>query len=142
MHIAEATPPMRADIIALLQSQQLPVEDLPLQLNDFLVAQEEGKLIGLIGLEQYGEFGLLRSMVVHPDFRNQQIAASLVQTLEQRATAAGIKALYLLTETAAPYFTKKGFATVQRTDVPDAVKASTEFSHVCPVSATVMVKRF
>jgi hypothetical protein len=29
MHITEATPPMRAEIIALLQSQQLPVEDLP-----------------------------------------------------------------------------------------------------------------
>jgi amino-acid N-acetyltransferase len=141
MTIIEAAPQMRAEIISLLQSQQLPVEDLPAGLSDFLIAQEEGKLIGLIGLEQYGQYGLLRSMVVHPDFRNQQIAASLVQTLEQRATTAGITALYLLTETAAAYFTKKGFATVERTDVPEAVKASTEFSHTCPVSATVMVKR-
>ena len=141
MHITQATPPMRAEIIALLQSQQLPVEDLPSQLTDFFVAQEDGKLIGLIGMEQYDEYGLLRSMVVHPDFRNQQIAAALVDTLEQRATAAGIKALYLLTETAAEYFSKKGFSTVQRELVPDAVKVSTEFSHVCPVSATVMVKQ-
>ena len=141
MHITEATPPMRAEIIALLQSQQLPVEDLPSQLSDFFVAQEDGKVIGLIGMEQYGEYGLLRSMVVHPDFRNQQIAAALVDTLEQRATATGIKALYLLTETAAAYFSKKGFSTVQRDVVPDAVKVSTEFSHVCPVSATVMVKQ-
>jgi len=141
MHITQATPPMRAEIIALLQSQQLPVEDLPSQLTDFFVSQEDGKLIGLIGMEQYDEYGLLRSMVVHPDFRNQQIAAALVDTLEQRATAAGIKALYLLTETAAEYFSKKGFSTVQRELVPDAVKVSTEFSHVCPVSATVMVKQ-
>ena len=142
MHITEATPPMRAEIIALLQSQQLPVEDLPSQLSDFFVAQEDGKLIGLIGMELYGEYGLLRSMVVHPDFRNKQIAADLVQTLEQRAKAAGIKALYLLTETAARYFSKKGFSTIQREEVPDVVKASSEFSHVCPVSATVMVKQF
>ena len=142
MHITEATPPMRAEMIALLQSQQLPVEDLPSQLSDFFVAQEDGKLIGLIGMEQYGEYGLLRSMVVHPDFRNQQIAAALVKTLEQRATAAGIKALYLLTETAAIYFSKKGFSTVQRETVPDAIKVSSEFSHVCPVSATVMAKQF
>jgi amino-acid N-acetyltransferase len=141
MHITEASPPMRTEIIALLQSQQLPVEDLPSQLSDFFVAQEDGKMIGLIGMEQYGEYGLLRSMVVHPDFRNQQIAAALVDILEQRATAAGIKALYLLTETAAIYFSKKGFTTVQREAVPDAVKVSTEFSHVCPVSATVMVKQ-
>ena len=142
MHITEATPPMRPEIIALLQSQQLPVEDLPSQLSDFFVAQDDGKLIGLIGMELYGEYGLLRSMVVHPDFRNKQIAADLVQTLEQRATAAGIKALYLLTETAAIYFNKKGFSTIQREEVPDVVKASSEFSHVCPVSATVMVKQF
>jgi amino-acid N-acetyltransferase len=142
MHITEATPPMRAEIIALLQSQQLPVEDLPSQLSDFFVAREDDKVIGLIGMEQYGEYGLLRSMVVHPDFRNQQIAAALVDTLEQRAGATGIKALYLLTETAAGYFGRKGFSTVQRETVPDAVKVSTEFSHVCPVSATVMVKQF
>jgi len=142
MHITEATPPMRAEIIALLLSQQLPVEDLPLQLHDFFVAQEDGKVIGLIGMEHYGDYGLLRSMVVHPDFRNKQIAADLVQTLEQRAKAAGIKALYLLTETAAGYFSKKGFSTVQREAVPDAIKISSEFSHVCPVSATVMAKQF
>jgi amino-acid N-acetyltransferase len=141
MHITEASPPMRTEIIALLQSQQLPVEDLPSRLSDFFVAQEDGKLIGLIGMEQYGEYGLLRSMVVHPDFRNKQIAADLVQTLEQRATAAGIKALYLLTETAAGYFSKKEFSTIQREEVPAVVKASSEFSHVCPVSATVMVKQ-
>jgi amino-acid N-acetyltransferase len=93
-------------------------------------------------MEQYGEYGLLRSMVVHPDFRNQQIAADLVDTLEQRATAAGLKALYLLTETASGYFSRKGFSTVQRETVPDAIKVSSEFSHVCPVSATVMVKQF
>jgi amino-acid N-acetyltransferase len=129
-------------MIALLQSQQLPVEDLPSLLSDFFVAQKDGKLIGLIGMEQYGEYGLLRSMVVHPDFRNQQIATDLVAALEQRATAAGIKALYLLTETAAAYFSKKGFSPVQRETVPDAIKVSSEFSHVCPVSATVMVKQF
>jgi amino-acid N-acetyltransferase len=141
MRITEATPPMRAEIITLLQSQQLPVEDLPSQLSDFFVAQENGKVIGLIGMEHYGDYGLLRSMVVHPDFRNQQIATALVNMLEHRAATAGIKTLYLLTETAAAYFTKKGFAAVQREAVPDAIKASTEFSHVCPVSATVMVKQ-
>lgn len=142
MNISEATPAMRAEIIALLQSQKLPVEDLPARLDAFFVAQEEDKVIGLIGMEHYGEYGLLRSMAVHPDFRNQHIAADLVDTLEQRAAAAGIKAIYLLTETAAGYFIKKGFSTIQREAVPDAVKASSEFSHVCPVSATVMVKQF
>jgi amino-acid N-acetyltransferase len=141
MNISEATPAIRAEITALLQSQQLPVEDLPVQLHDFFVAHEDGNVIGLIGMEKYNEYGLLRSMVVHPDFRNLHIAAELVNTLEQRATASGIKALYLLTETAAGYFSKKGFSVVQREDVPDAVKVSSEFSHVCPVSATVMVKQ-
>lgn len=142
MNIFIATPEMRDEIIDLLQSQQLPVADLPLILTDFFVAKDAGKIVGVIGMERYGAVGLLRSMAVHPDFRNQHIAASLVQELEKRAQSTGIKSIYLLTETASGYFIRKGFITVQRDQVPDAIKSSSEFSHVCPVSAMVMAKTF
>ncbi len=91
-------------------------------------------------MERYGAFGLLRSMAVHPGYRNQHIAASLVQELEKRAESTGIAAMYLLTETASGYFSRKGFIPAERDQVPDAVKSSSEFSHVCPVSAIVMRK--
>ncbi|AXY72555.1 GNAT family N-acetyltransferase [Paraflavitalea soli] len=140
MNICTVIPEMRNDIIKLLQSQQLPVADLPLILTDFFVAKDAGKIVGVIGMERYGTLGLLRSMAVHPGYRNQHIAANLVQELEKRAESTGIQTIYLLTETASGYFTRKGFTILQRDQVPDAVKSSSEFSHVCPVSAMVMAK--
>ena len=54
-------------------------------LTDFYTVIDEGKVIGLIGMERYGRYGLLRSMVVHPDYRNKRIAAILVNMLEEQA---------------------------------------------------------
>ena len=140
MNIIEASPHQRDAIMALLQSQNLPSKDLPQSLQDFYVVLEEEKLVGLIGMERYGLFGLLRSMVVHPLYRNRRIAEGLVALLEERAAASGIQAMYLLTETAENYFGRKGYTNVSREEVPADLKGSSEFSHVCPVSATVMKK--
>jgi amino-acid N-acetyltransferase len=72
--------------------------------------------------------------------RGQSLAAQLVAELERYAAALGLHTLYLLTETADQYFEKKGYERIHRAEVPEALKASTEFSHVCPASATVMKK--
>jgi amino-acid N-acetyltransferase len=141
MLIAEANGQLRNEIISLLHSQQLPVEDLPASLTNFLVATDGDLLIGVIGLEIFGGYGLLRSAAVHPEYRNRQVASGLLQLLECRAAASGIQEIYLLTETAAAYFARKGFNAIPRNQVPDAIKASSEFSYACPASATVMVKK-
>ncbi|HJW15509.1 MAG TPA: arsenic resistance N-acetyltransferase ArsN2 [Flavisolibacter sp.] len=140
MQIVKAKEQSRNEIKSLLQSQNLPAEDLPNVLADFYTAVDAGELIGLIGMERYGHYGLLRSMVVHPDYRNKGIAETLVTQLEQDAEASGITEMYLLTETADKYFSKKGYATITRGIVPAELKGSSEFSHVCPVSAIVMKK--
>ena len=141
MQIIHATEQSRNEITDLLQSQQLPSEDLPSVLTDSYTAVDNGKVVGLIGLERYGHYGLLRSMVVHPNYRNRQIAATLVKMLEEQAASSGITAIYLLTETANKYFSNKGYNTITREEVPNEVKQSSEFSHVCPVSAVVMRKQ-
>lgn len=140
MQIVKATERSRNEIINLLRTNELPAEDLPGTLNDFYAAVEEGKIVGLIGMERYSDFGLLRSMVVHPDYRNKQIAEKLVQLLEQSASGSGITTIYLLTETAERYFSKKNYRVITRDEVPQALFQSSEFSHVCPASATVMKK--
>lgn len=140
MQIVKATEQSRGEIKSLLQYQSLPAEDLPDVLTDFYAAVDAGKLIGLIGMERYSHYGLLRSMVVHPDHRNKRIAEALVSRLEQDAKSTGITEMYLLTETADKYFSKKGYITIARDTVPAELKNSSEFSHVCPVSAIVMKK--
>jgi amino-acid N-acetyltransferase len=138
--ISRATNYQRQIIIQLLQAEKLPVDDLPLTLDNFFVATEDNTVIGAIGLELFGNCGLLRSLVVSREHRNKRIASHLVQELENHAASAGISCMYLLTETAPQYFERKGYHKLTRDEVPTAIKTSSEFSHVCPASAIVMKK--
>lgn len=140
MQITKAIEQSRNEVIELLKSNNLPAADLPGVLDDFYTAIDEQKIVGLIGMERYAHYGLLRSMVVHPDYRNKRIAGMLIQLLEQTAASSGITTIYLLTETAESYFSKKNYQLITREEVPEALLQSSEFSHVCPVSATVMKK--
>jgi len=139
--ILPATDDKREAIIALLQVEKLPVEDLPLSLENFATAFDGNRVVGAVGIELYGSYGLLRSLVVDSSYRNHGIAARLVQAIENKAAELRLKSIYLLTETAKEYFDRKGYMVITREDVPEAVKKSSEFSHVCPVSAVVMQKQ-
>jgi len=139
--ITKAHEQQRASIIALLQSEKLPAEDLPASLYNFLIATEDDKVIGAICLEQYDNYGLLRSMVVNKEYRNKNIATYLIQELESKAITLGIDCIYLFTETAPQYFEKKGYERISTDEVPIPIRASSEFSSVCPDSAIVMKKQ-
>jgi amino-acid N-acetyltransferase len=138
--ITKASNEQKEAVMALLQTEKLPVEDLPATLDNFFVALRESQVIGAIGLEPYGQYALLRSMVVSQAHRNKNIATRLVEQLEQFGQTLGISEMYLLTETAPAYFAQKGYQQINREEVPSALQASSEFSHVCPVSAIVMKK--
>src|SRR5687767_11801009 len=138
--IISSNPSHRPAIIQMLEAAKLPVADLPSDVSDFFVAVDGKKVIGVIGLEIYGDHALLRSLVVDPAYRNQNIAEQLVLQVEDRARKLKISGIYLLTETARGYFEKKGFITIQREEVPPELKKSSEFSHTCPASAIVMQK--
>lgn len=124
-------------ITALLQANKLPIEDLDGQ-QLLWTATEAGVLAGVIGLEIYGRYGLLRSMATRENCRNKGIAALLIAQLFDYAKENHLKEIYLLTETAEKYFSGKGFLAVTRDAVPEEIRGSGEFSHVCPASAVVM----
>jgi amino-acid N-acetyltransferase len=130
----------RQTIITLLQTESLPVEDLPRDMEHFFVAVDNGHITGVAGLEQYEDYGLLRSLVVHKQHRNKSIASAMITTLEKHASDLKLKSIYLLTETAAEYFSKKGYSKVAREQVPDAIRQSSQFSSVCPATAVVLKK--
>jgi len=130
----------RPSIEALLTAEKLPIEDLPASLDRFWIVRDEGEIIGVIGLELYPPYGLLRSLAVSPGHRNLGIGNILVQTVEEQAAGLGLDSIYLLTETAKSYFEKRGYTVEDRDNTPDILRRSSEFSHVCPVSAAVMKK--
>jgi amino-acid N-acetyltransferase len=128
----------KEQVIGLLEAEKLPGADLPENLYNFFVAIGDGKVIGVAGMEVYGKYGLLRSVAVLPNHRGLGIAAKLIGHITLLGNQKGLSELYLLTETAPEYFKNKGFVQIGREEVPAELQISSEFSHVCPVSAIVM----
>jgi amino-acid N-acetyltransferase len=125
-------------VVGLLNAAGLPLAGLTPTLTDFFVAEQEGRVVGAIGLEGYGPDALLRSAVVDPAARGSGIGVALVERVVEHARQRGILAIYLLTTTAEHYFPRFGFHRIGREAVPEAVKASVEFREACPASAAVM----
>lgn len=127
-------------MLALLKKSNLPYEDIDLNGNLFIgYYNSSNELIGVAGLESYGETSLLRSVAVAEDQRGKSIGSKIIADILDQAAQRKIKEVYLLTETAHDFFINKGFKDITRDLVPLQVKASTEFSSVCPVSAACMV---
>ena len=123
---------------SLLRASNLPADDLDYK-RDLLVGYYEGnELVGTGGLEVHSDYALLRSLSVKMGIRGKSVGTTITEFLLNEAKKKNLKAIYLLTETAKGFFEKKGFKEVKRDEVPAEVKASSEFSSVCPVSATVM----
>jgi arsenite methyltransferase len=131
-----------ANVRALLRAAELPLDGLEDQFGEgYALAREGGKLLGAIGIERYGKYGLLRSAVVASSARGRGIGEALVLDRIDWSIHAGLDALYLLTTTAGDYFPRFGFAAVERSAVPDEIKAAPEFASICPSSSTVMALR-
>jgi amino-acid N-acetyltransferase len=123
----------------LLRSNKLPTDDLSTRTTLF-VAEEQNNVVGTVGLEHDTADGLLRSLSVSEEKRNAGIGQKLVHHIEGYAKKQGLKNLYLLTTTAASFFSKRGYTVVDRSDVSQFIKTTSEFCSVCPSSATLMKK--
>ena len=122
----------------LLKRSDLPLDGVRESLRSFVVAERDGKVVGVAGLEQCGDYGLLRSAAVDEEWRGRGLGRALVERVILHAESTGLRALYLLTTTAKKYFPTFGFHETTRDSVPAAVQATAEFSGACPSSATVM----
>lgn len=126
-------------IETLLRESGLPVTGARDHLDDFLVVGLD-QILGCVGLERFGSTGLLRSLAVSAGQRGNGLGRALVDACLSHARASSITTLVLLTETAESFFSRLGFRRVDRSEVPDAVRASAEFRGACPASAVAMVR--
>lgn len=138
VQIRAATPADLPDVRDLLRQADLPLNGVPEDLHDFLVAERAGAVVGAIGLERYDESALLRSAVVHPALRGSGVGESLVKALLEHGRALGVRDMVLLTTTAEGWFPRFGFARVSRDQIPAALNASEELKGACPASAVAM----
>lgn len=127
-------------VLALLERAHLPGAGVADALAHFVIAEDKGELVGVVGLEIYGASALLRSAAVEEKWRGSGVGRVLIERALDLARMRGIEDVFLLTTTAEHYFPRFGFTCVSRDSVDQAVQASVEFQDACPASATVMRK--
>jgi GNAT superfamily N-acetyltransferase len=121
--------------VEALGSAGLPTDDLTSEPIRYFTADDMA----------WGGFGvgpdaLIRSVVVLPQARSRGFGVLLTEALVRQAREAGVERLWLLTTSAALFFERLGWVSVDRADAPEAITRSRQFSGVCPASATLMVR--
>jgi amino-acid N-acetyltransferase len=122
-----------------LRNADLPLDGVRDQFGDaYAVAESDGRVIGVEGIEVHGHDGLLRSAAVVPAWRGKGVGDALTRDRIEWARRRGLRSLYLLTTTAGDYFPRFGFRPVERVAAPEPVRRSREFSEACPSTALFM----
>ncbi len=129
------------NIIGLLQAFNLPTADLESgTVSQFLVAEEDEKLIGCIACERRGEDALFRSLAVRVASQNQGTGGMLMSKMADLCKRLGVKRAFILTISAAQFAQKHGFRVIERSSVPMEIKQTEEFRTLCPCTAICMAK--
>jgi arsenate reductase len=137
----------RAAVESLLTAAKLPLDGLDLLGPDrafpygFALARLGGELVGVAGLELWGEYSMLRSVAVAEVHRGKGIADALVADRIGFARTEGVGALYLLTLRAEGYFARLGFEPIERSKLPHQLAKSTQLALPDCSTAVAMTKK-
>ena len=141
MKTKELLPEEFESVFGLLAEAKLDFSDLK-QPNIRLFRFEENEvMIGVAALEIISGEALLRSVAVKPELQGKGFGKAIVGKMEEIARQSGIKALNLLTNTAADFFKTNGFQVIQRPDFAESLKQTTQFAGLCPGSAVCLTKQ-
>lgn len=127
-----------AEVAQILERAGLPNADLREPGRRFYRLDGDRGPVGIAGLEVHGADALLRSVVVLDEHRGSGAGRTLVAEINAEAERLGVERLWLLTTTAAAFFDRLGFTTIDRAIVPPTIQATSEFRELCPASAICM----
>jgi arsenate reductase len=127
---------------SLLEANDLPIDDLEPSRIEMLAARDgDGRVVGSVGLERYGNQALVRSLAVDEQHRGMGVGAALLSVALEHAKSNGAADVFAVTTAAAEYLTRFGFEPIDRSTVRGEVAASTQLNGACPDGATVLMKR-
>jgi amino-acid N-acetyltransferase len=116
------------EVLDLLERVELPTEGVAEHFSRFLSARDSAGIVGCVGLERYGDAGLLRSLAVAPDFQRRGLGRQLTARVLNDARALGVREVVLLTTTAADFFARNfGFTPVARLEFDEVFAESPEW---------------
>lgn len=133
--IRPRTPDDLPAVTKLLEDAGLPADGLSRTVG--WVAEEKGSLLGHVALELAPDAGVIRSLVVAPDQRSTGLGRMLMNTAE---AAAGSRPLVLKTDTISAWVQRRGYRPVALGDVPQGVRATTQFEGSLCAGTPVFLK--
>lgn len=97
-----------------------PRELLEQEIDRFLVAELDGRIIGCVALYPFAEAkaGEMACLAVHPDFRGGGRGEALLTAIEDAARQQGMIRLFVLTTRTAHWFIEHGFVAATPEDLP------------------------
>jgi amino-acid N-acetyltransferase len=140
MNIVPASQNSFSAAIELLKKNNLPTEDINPGTQLFVV-EEGDNVIATVAVEYDYNDALLRSLSVSEEKRSSGIGAELVDFIEDYVRKQGVRTIYILTTTAAGFFSRRGYTLIDRSNVPQFIKDTKEYSVICASSSTLMKKK-
>ena len=122
--IREANPDDIQEIRNLLRKHDLRTEGVLKPGTRYWVALNDEGIVGAIGLEPGDTSVLLRSAIVHPDWRGNGLGRELTQSALTWARVAGYRVVYCFSTDAGAYWTALGFRACPVNDVVHALPNS------------------
>lgn len=116
------------EVVELIAATGLPIAGVIDQFPAaYVVARQDGRVVGVAGLERFGAAGVLRSVAVAADYRGNGLGVALTAN----RLVASKDPIYLLATAASEFFTRFGFRAVACDAVPADVLARFPASATC-----------
>lgn len=97
------------------------VAELSENVRDFIVAEQDGRVLGCGALHLYGmHLAEIRSIAVRPELKGKGVGRLLVEALVQESNRHQVTCLCLFTRTPG-FFAHLGFEVSRRQDLPDKI---------------------
>ncbi|WP_124728503.1 GNAT family N-acetyltransferase [Staphylospora marina] len=87
------------------------------------------EMVGAVGMEVYGEFGLIRSFVLKRGPWNGKVGVQMMKFLMEYAKELKLSRVYLLAGASSSFFREWGFEETDRESLPEALQKSEHLGH-------------
>jgi HAD superfamily hydrolase (TIGR01457 family) len=127
-------------VAELLSGGGLSADGTQARLDRTIVAEDDdGTVVATATTVVLGESALIRSVAVRGDRRGRGVGLLTAAAAVRAAVASGAAVAALLTETAAPFFERLGFVSVDRSALPAEVAADPQAAEECRTAQAMVL---